>query len=127
MTCSSQHPCTGFSAVLYYRIAGRHLDHLDAAIQTVLALHHDGVAGLQSLLDQRTAIEGFADRHSAQLRRAVRADDVDLWALWALLQGAQRHGDRVVLLPEDQPHVDEFAGPKGSVRIGKGGLKLDGA
>src|SRR5580692_4424554 len=123
---SSQHPRGCFGAVLHLRIACRDFGDFDAVAQAILTCGHHRVASLQALTNEGTPVEGLRDSDRTLLYRAVRLDDINERTTLALLKGAERQGDAVVLDPDDQPDVDELPWPEGAVGVRKCRFQLHG-
>ena len=84
---------------------GRREPALDHGLRLILLLHHDR-----------------AHRHGV-----VVLDHVDESAVGAALHRAGRDGDHAFQRVDQQPHIDELAGPEHEAGIGKLGLELDRA
>src|SRR6185436_257538 len=102
---------------------------LDAAafLEAVLAVDHDDVARLQTLIDQRPSVADLRDVDGTQLGRLVRLDDIDVSAGLSLLDGRSGHGDGVLLRVQQQAGIDELPRPQPVVMVWKFRLELDGA
>src|ERR1700753_2872327 len=114
---SSQHSCTGFAGVLHARIAGGDARDLDAIVETVLSGRHDRIPCAKTWVDQRAAIECFANDDPTDPHSTIRLYGEDIGTVLALLYRAQRHGDAVMPIGHVKMDIDEFAGPKSAACI----------
>src|SRR5262249_10735620 len=88
------------------------LDFHPCAIgQPVLAIDNDPLARRQALSDDRKPILHRGDFDRAPLDRVVVLDDIGIGAVRAVLYGLRRNGRRAFLHRQDQPYIDELAGP----------------
>ena len=101
--------------------------HMRAGLQFVLAVDHDGLAGLQAGIDQGLALTDLGDPDRPYLYRLIRQNDVDIGTGRTLLHGAGRDGQPLGLGPEQQTRVYQLAGPEQAPRIWKSCTQTDGA
>ena len=88
---------------------------------------HHGLAGVQTFLNERDALERLAHRDGTYRYLVILTDHEDDQTLRPLLDGVQRNRQAIVLGRCHQPHVDECAGPKLALLIGKHRFELDRA
>ena len=80
----------------------------------------------RALLDQRLALQRLAHRDRPYRYFSIRADHVNDGPIRPLLDRVQRDRQAVRLGRENQPHIDEGAGPELTFAIGKLGFELHG-
>src|SRR4051812_20347765 len=111
MTGSSQHPRAGFAGVLHARIAGGHPRDFHAIVEAVLTGGYDRLACTQAMVDQRSAVECFADGDWADPHGTIWLRYENIGTALPLQHCAQWHGDAVMTLGQDKVDIHELAGP----------------
>src|SRR6185437_11626242 len=105
-------------------VGGRRLRiDLAALVEAVLAVDDDLLAGAEALADGGDALLDLGDLDVADLDGHVRLDDEEILAIGAALQRPRRDGDRALVDADDEPRVDELAGPQRLLGVVEGGLR----
>src|SRR5215471_7911934 len=97
---------------------------LGAVAQTVGAVDHHLIAGLQPAQDLLLLAVAGAELDDTDGNGVVRLGDIDEGAGLATLDGGDRHHDRILHRVDQQADVDELVGEQGLVLVVEGGAQL---
>jgi len=105
------------------RLAGDHRDMV-AGLESRLAVDDDPFTRPQPRSDDRPQIADLRDRDGTDRDRSIGLDDIDIGAVRALLHGGRGDGQPVRQGFEQQPRVDQLAGPQPALLVWKDRLEL---